>query len=296
MGFARSEVPLDRDASGPFLPWIVAVMVYLATLALASAIATNKVVTRWDSGLAGRMTLQIPVVPVEVDPADQATRVARGLELLRAAPFVTEAHALEAEEVARLLEPWLGPSLSDHDLPVPALIAITADPAEASDLAALKRQLDHAVPGAELDDHQRWLGRLLDLARSIEVVAGLVVALVGLAAVITVIFVTRTGLAIHRPVIELLHLIGAQDSYIATQFQWNALRFGSFGGLVGLGLAAATVLAVSALLGRIESGLLPDLTLSAGEWTLLALVPVATATVAMVTARLTVVHALARLP
>jgi cell division transport system permease protein len=242
------------------------------------------------------MTLQIPVVPVEVDPADQATRVARGLELLRAAPFVTEAHALEAEEVARLLEPWLGPSLSDHDLPVPALIAITADPAEASDLAALKRQLDHAVPGAELDDHQRWLGRLLDLARSIEVVAGLVVALVGLAAVITVIFVTRTGLAIHRPVIELLHLIGAQDSYIATQFQWNALRFGSFGGLVGLGLAAATVLAVSALLGRIESGLLPDLTLSAGEWTLLALVPVATATVAMVTARLTVVHALARLP
>jgi cell division transport system permease protein len=296
MVFGRGEVPLDRDASGPFLPWIVAVMVYLATLALASAIATNKVVTRWDSGLAGRMTLQIPVVPVEVDPADQATRVARGLELLRAAPFVTEAHALEAEEVARLLEPWLGPSLSDHDLPVPALIAITADPAEASDLAALKRQLDHAVPGAELDDHQRWLGRLLDLARSIEVVAGLVVALVGLAAVITVIFVTRTGLAIHRPVIELLHLIGAQDSYIATQFQWNALRFGSFGGLVGLGLAAATVLAVSALLGRIESGLLPDLTLSAGEWTLLALVPVATATVAMVTARLTVVHALARLP
>ena len=43
MGMRRSEVPLDRDASGPFLPWIVAVMVYLATLALASAIAANKV-------------------------------------------------------------------------------------------------------------------------------------------------------------------------------------------------------------------------------------------------------------
>jgi cell division transport system permease protein len=296
MGFARSEVPLDRDASGPFLPWIVAVMVYLATLAVASAIATNKVVTRWDSGLAGRMTLQIPAAPVGADPAEQATRVARALEVLRAAPFVAEARALEAGEVARLLEPWLGESLSDHDLPLPALIAIAAEPAETSDLAALKRRLAQAVPGAELDDHQRWLGRLLDLARSIEVVAGLVVALVGLAAVITVIFVTRTGLAIHRPVIELLHLIGAQDSYIATQFQWHALRFGSFGGLVGLALAAATVLAVGALLGRIESGLLPDLALSMGEWTLLALVPIATAAVATVTARLTVVHALARLP
>jgi cell division transport system permease protein len=97
-------------------------------------------------------------------------------------------------------------------------------------------------------------------------------------------------------VIELLHLIGAQDSYIAAQFQWHALRFGCFGGLVGLALAGVTVLAVGALLGRIESGLLPDLALSAGEWTLLALVPVATAMVATVTARLTVVHALARLP
>ncbi len=292
MGFARSEVPLDQDASGPFLPWIVAVIVYLATLALASAIATNKVVTRWDSGLAGRMTLQIPAAPVG---ADQATRVAGALEVLRAAPFVVEARALEAEEVARLLEPWLGEGLSDLDLPLPALIAITAEPAEASDLAALKRRLGQAVPGAELDDHQRWLARLLDLARSIEAVAGLVMALVGLAAVITVIFVTRTGLAIHRPVIELLHLIGAQDSYIATQFQWHALRFGCFGGVVGLALAGATVLAVGALLGRIESGLLPDLALSMGEWALLALVPVVTATVATVTARLTVVRALARL-
>src|SRR3546814_1946131 len=70
------------------------------------------------------------------------------------------------------------------------------------------------------------LARLLDLARAVELMALVVVLLVVLAASIMVAFVTRMGLAAHQRSIELLHMIGAQDSYVARQFQNHALRFG----------------------------------------------------------------------
>jgi len=123
-----------------------------------------------------------------------------------------------------------------------------------------------------------------------------IVLLVGLVAVLAVVFVTRTGLSIHRNVIEILHLIGAQDNYIAKQFQRHSLALGLRGGMIGSALALATILTIGYMLGRVESALVPVVLLSLPEWALLALLPFATAGIAMVTARMTVLGTLARMP
>src|SRR3546814_9271729 len=96
-----------------------------------------------------------------------------------------------------------------------------------------RSRLETLAPGVLVDDHQRWLARLLDFAHAVELMALVVVLLVVLAASIMVAFVTRMGLAAHQRSIELLHMIGAQDSYVARQFQNHALRFGLRGGLIG---------------------------------------------------------------
>jgi cell division transport system permease protein len=123
-----------------------------------------------------------------------------------------------------------------------------------------------------------------------------VVLLVVLAASIMVAFVTRMGLAAHQRSIELLHLIGAQDAYVARQFQGHALSFGLRGGILGVLLALPTLYLARVLLQRIDSGLLPELTLRPYEWSLFILLPVAAALVTMLTARVTVLRTLARLP
>src|SRR3546814_6586819 len=79
-----------------------------------------------------------------------------------------------------------------------------------------------------------------------------VVLLVVLAASIMVAFVTRMGLAAHQRSIELLHMLGAQDSYVARQFQNHALRFGLRGGLIGLLGALPTLYLARLLLQRID--------------------------------------------
>jgi cell division transport system permease protein len=123
-----------------------------------------------------------------------------------------------------------------------------------------------------------------------------VVVLVVLAACIMVAFVTRMGLAAHERSIELLHLIGAQDSYVARQFQNHALSLGLRGGLLGLVCALPTLYLARLLLQRIDSGLLPELSFLPHEWSYFVLLPVAAALVTMLAARVTVLRTLARLP
>jgi cell division transport system permease protein len=291
----QRDVPLDRDASARFLPWLIAFMVYLATLALAAAIAVANVTERWDSGLAGRLTVQVPPPAADASTADQAARIDAVLAELRQFAGVISAAQLSDQEMAALLEPWLGDAADSADLPLPAMIAVTVDPQDPPRLSAMQTALDAVAPGATVDDHQRTLGRLLEVARTLQLLAVLVVALVGAAAIVTVVFVTRTGLSIHRNVIELLHLIGAHDAYVARQFQRHALRLGLGGGALGVALALATVWALGRWIGRDAGALVPDLAFQPWQWGVLAAVPLAAALVAMVTARTTVLRTLAKL-
>ena len=294
-GRRRQAVPLDHDASGRYLPLLVAIMVYLAALALAGAMVANKLAARWDRGLAGALTVQLP--PAAAGSEDSGDPVLQGVaDLLAETEGVVSVEVMHTGAIAALLEPWLGDTALIGDLPLPRLIAVTVDPEAPPDLTALRRAVLSIAPGSLVDDHQRWLSHLLDLARAVEIMAAVVVALVVLAAAIMVAFVTRMGLAAHDQAIELLHLIGAQDSYVARQFQNHSLSLGLRGGLIGLLCALPTLYLARHLLERVESDLLPDLSLKPYEWSLLVLLPVASALVTMLTARITVLRTLARLP
>jgi cell division transport system permease protein len=239
----------------------------------------------------------VQVPPPETGETDaQEAAIDRVIELLLDTKAVRSAEVLEPDEIAALLEPWLGAGATHGELPMPTLISVGVDPAAAPDYRDLARRLAEAAPGTVLDDHQSWLGQLLDLARAIELVAALIVILVGASAVAMVIFATRMGLAIHGRVIELLHLIGAQDAYVAHEFEAHALKHALRGGVAGLLLAIATVALVARLFKRLDSALLPELTLSPMEWAALAALPLAIALVAMLTARFTVLGNLGRMP
>lgn len=284
-----------RSGTDRSVPWMIAPMAYLATLALALAMALSGLVARWDVGLAGTLTAQLPAAAA----ADQrAAGVAAALGAIRATPGVRQAAALDEAEIARLLAPWLGEDLLPSDLPLPLLIDIRLEPGAAVDVEALRGRLAEAAPGATLDDHSGWLGELRGLAGAVQGAALGIVLLIGLAAVVTVVFVIRTQLAIHQPVIELLHQLGATDLTIAQEFERHALAFGTAGGTIGLALGVATVLGVAAFAGGggEAAALLPGLTLAVWQWLALLLVPAATAGLAALTARLTVLRALAGLP
>ena len=151
------------------------------------------------------------------------------------------------------------------------------------------------VPGTSVDDHRIWLKRLVRLIQTVEGLATLVLVFIALATVGTVVFTTRTGLDIHREAIEVLHLIGAQDSYVAGQFASRAFFLGLKGGIFGLLLAVPTLLGIGYLAQKMDSSLLPDITLGPVHWSVLAGLPLVVSLIAMVTARMTVMKTLSRM-
>lgn len=288
----RCDLALNTDPARRLLPWLLAMIVYLAGLSLAGMMSLGSAVDRWDTGLKGTVTVQVP--PGKAGTADASME--KLLSLLRKTPGVTAVRALGAEETAALLEPWLGKATLGGDLPLPRLIDVKIRTDPGPDLKALADALAASVPGVVMDDHRKSLSRLIAFARAVELVAFAIVLLVALATVVMVIFITRTGLAIHQEGIELLHLMGALDGYVSRQFQSAAFGLGLKGGAIGIGLTAVTVAVLGHMAGAVGAGLLPRLDLSPLQWLALLGIPLGITAIVMIATHVTVVRALKRLP
>ena len=282
----------DNEGAGRFLPWVIAVMTFLATLLMAGALVTDTAIRGWSTSLTGTLTVEIAADP----DADMAARVEDAVTLLRATAGVRDARSLARDEIALLLEPWLGQDNLIDDLPVPRLIDVQLDAAHGLDIDRLSRRLAERVPGARVDDHTAWLDRLVQLARSLQVLAAGIVLLIGLAMACVIVFATRAAFAAHHDVIEVLHLIGARDAYIARHFQNHALAMGLRGGVAGLLLAALTLLPLGYAATDLGMPVLPELLPPPLQAATLLTIPAAAAMIALVTARTTVLRALSRMP
>ena len=287
----RLDLPFGRDATGRFLPWIIALMVYLAVLGGVGLMLLGDTLRDWNRSLSTTLTVQLPA-------DSSAGRIDTAVAALKQTPGIASVHALAPDETARLIAPWLGPGVAVDALPLPHLVDLHLVPATDIDLAALRQKLTAIDPGAELADHRTALTELHGFAVRVEAVIGAGVAIVVVLLVLTVVFSARTGLAIHQPVVEILHLLGAPDRYIAQQFQTHALWLGLRGGAIGGIVAAATIV----ILGRAAGAISMPLPISSPGlldwrmWGLLVATVVVAGLVAMVTARATIARRLARMP
>lgn len=284
-----TDLPLNEDPASRYLPWTVGLLVFLATLSLAVGMFLASAGENWRRSLTGTLTVQVPA------GVDQASSVQSAVELLRASPGVGSVRRIPDLEISSMLEPWLGADVSALDLPMPALIDAEVLDGQSLDLEALATRLAAVAPGTTVDEHAVWLRRLTDLAAIAAIVSLSVMVFVLASAVMTVVFTTRTGLSIHSDVVEVLHLIGAQDSYIARQFQIHTLWLAGIGAAIGFALAAAAILVVQIYGGRLSGGLLPVFALDGLQWLLLCLMPMAAVLLVVTTAGMTVKRVLGRM-
>ncbi len=286
-------LPLRADEGGRFLPAIVAIMTLLALLALAGALAVNRGAQSWDREVTGSATVQVLPGP---DAAEVSVRVEAATKLLLAQPGVLLAQPLPAAAGAALVAPWLGELTGAAELPIPRLIAVTVDPAIVSQDGL--REALKAVPGTRYQDHLTWLEPIRRAATAARWLAAAVLAVIGGAAVLTVLFATRTSLAVQQDVIEVLHLIGARDGYIAGGLARQTMGRALLGAFVGALLAVVVLLLLPMFLTSAAEApaLLRGVQLSALDWVWIILLPFALSILAAGAAYLAALRGLARLP
>jgi cell division transport system permease protein len=210
-------------------------MTFLASLTTGSVMLVRAAASEWQADVAREITIQIrPVAGHDID-----LEVTKATIITRASPGIAEVRPYSKEEATHLLEPWLGSGLQLDDLPVPRLIVARIAPGGAPDLTQLRQTLGEQIPGVTLDDHRSFVERMRAMSRAVVAIGVGVLLLMLAATVLSVVFATRAAIASNRPVIEVLHLIGAKDSFIARHFQQHFLQLGLKGGLIGGGSAIA---------------------------------------------------------
>ena len=277
----------------------MAVMCYLACLAIGALILIDRAVDNWSKGLSREVTVQVR----EVEARDIDEDVAAVLGVLKDTRGVTGAEDIGRKAAEKLLEPWLGSEGLDA-LPVPRIIRVTVNPAEPPDFDALAEQLRAMTPGASLDTHRRWEDELMRMAGTLTALASLILLLISGSAVAMVVFATRAVLDANRQTVDVLHLVGAEDRYIARAINRRFLATGLWAGGLGVLLALLTFFVLG------HAGLPQADGLAAASRSLfyipgtrwwvvpLALlsVPIAATLLALVTSRITLLRMLRTLP
>jgi cell division transport system permease protein len=244
----ESSIVPKRSIAGRALVAVVAIMTFLASLTTGAVMLVRTAALDWQSEVAREVTIQVR--PTQGRNLD--SEVERVLDIAREVPGISETRPYSKEESARLLEPWLGSGLALEDLPVPRMIVLKLAPGGA-DLALLKRLLNERTVGASLDDHRAWIERMRTMAQT-AVIGGVMLLILMLAAtVLSVIFATRGAMATNRPIVEVLHFIGAKSGFIAGQFQRHFLLLGLEGGIIGGGMAML-LFGLIGILGRGSTG------------------------------------------
>jgi cell division transport system permease protein len=292
-GFGAGESGIMPQArlSGP-MPWVIAIMVALTVIALAAGLTLNNLIDQASAELEGGVTVQILEPRAEI----RRTETLAAEEALRALPGVRSTQAVPQEEVDALIEPWLGIDEGagpGFEIPVPALIDVRlkGEAGEAA-IASIRGGLAEASPSARVDAQADWLKPVFGAIASLQWLAIALVALLALALAAAVLLAARTALGTNRDTIEIVHLLGGTDRQIARIFQRSIGIDAVGGGIVGFTMALVVILFLSRRFAGLGAGMVDAGALAWGDWLLLALVPVISVLLAMLTARLTVLHAL----
>ena len=294
---ARGEttiVPKDSIA-GNALTAVVAIMMFLAAVTSGGVAMVIGAASEWQSDISREMTIQIrPTSGNDID-----AQVLKAESLARATPGVVEVRTYSKAQSDRLLEPWLG-GLSLDELPLPRMIAVRVGPRARLDVSALRQTLTAQVAGASLDDHRGWIDRMRRMAAA-AVAGGIgIFGLVLAATVLSVAFATRGAMASNRPIVEVLHFVGAKEAYIARQFQRHFLVLGLKGGAIG-GIAAIAFLALAGPVSGLFVGsageaqataLFGAFSIGTGGYAMVVLEVILIAAITAVTSRQVVIHTL----
>jgi len=229
----RVPTPIVPSGSiaGRSLAAVVAIMTFLAALTTGAVMMVVSAASDWQSDVGREVTIQVRPVSGRDIEADVRTAV----ELARASAGIADVRAYTKAQSEQLVEPWLGSGLALGELPIPRMIVVKILSGVTPDFVGLRNALAAKVPSASLDDHRGWIDRMRTMAETAVAAGVAIFVLVVAVTVLSVTFATRGAMATNRPIVEVLHYVGATDGFVARQFQQHFLVLGFKGGMIGGG-------------------------------------------------------------
>ncbi len=249
--FARGNAPIVPPGSvtGSSLTLVVAIMSFLASLTAGGVYVVFNAANVWTNKISAEITVQIQQRPGDGGD-DKTAEIARFISdqngVRRVTPFTRE-------QSLKLVEPWIGKSEVLKTFAIPRLIAVEIDRDNPPDISTLKKVLEAKYPGALLDDHGHWRAEIRRLTRLLELAGMGMLFLMATATGAVIIAAATSSLASNREIVSVLNFVGAEEKFIARQFEAHFLWVGIKAGILGAGLAAIVFLCLPYLTEGVSS-------------------------------------------
>ena len=244
-----------RQDNARTLITVLAIMAFIASLALVFALSANRLKTDWQSDLSRSATIQVMLENSEV----RDLKIKSALSILETQLPAASIKELSSDDAKALLRPWLGSVDLPDDLPIPALISVEFPSAADLNIEALQSQLLAEGLIVDIDDHSRWSAQIKRTGRGLLASALAMLGLVFFACAAVSAFATQAALSAQKDVIRVLLQVGASDKFVTKLFIKQAGKRGLISGFIGVILGT-----IAALIARIrrnaDTALLPDLT------------------------------------
>ena len=216
------------------LPTVIALITFVMSLLLLMTLSAVLFVVQVNRDQSNELTVQLPA---SLDGGKQQQQIDGMVSVLTAFHSVREVRVLSKSDVAALLQPWLGDQETLFTLPLPSVIAVGVTKDQPLKTDVLLQELRSIAPDVVLDDHRNWYstfslfsGKLLGLLAFLLVAASL-------SLVFLIAFALKTSLVVHGRTVEILHLVGASDFFIARQFSHLVLKLSAIGAVLGAMIA-----------------------------------------------------------
>ncbi|MBX2806357.1 MAG: ABC transporter permease [Hyphomicrobiales bacterium] len=226
----KAPIVPPGSVTGRALIWVIAIMGFLFSLTAGAVYMIDDSRRAWLSDVSSEITVEVKPEGTrqEVDNlARQITDFLTGQNSVRDVQLLTE------EQSAELIEPWLGQISAIAELPIPRLIAVQLDVNDPPDITSLRAVLRNKFPTAALDDHRAWQQQIRRVTGSLALAGIAVMLLMAAATVGIIVSAARSAIASNKEIVEVLNFVGAEEKFIARQFELHFLKVGIKAGVVG---------------------------------------------------------------
>ena len=265
-----SELPIDEGYSKTFLKVCVGVAVFLVAITLAGVLGINSMFENSRKQVVSNFTVQVLPQPNYEDSNEDLLNVVHFLEKY---PDVEQVSVLSDEDLRALLEPWLGNNVDVEMLPIPKLLDVKISSGNLFDYKELAVRLSEVSYNASINDHNMWLSRLLRFINSLKVLALTVLILVLSATVVSIVYAAKTSLNVHKDTINILHIMGATDEYIAINYVKQIAKVTLFAGIIGMLVSVPAIMVIGNMAKGVEAGIFNSVSFGSLEWFYILLLP-----------------------
>lgn len=220
-------LPKRKETDRPLLV-VLAIMAFLATLALLAGRQGLRLGAEWQTELYGTASLQV----FDVASENQDIIIERVTDQLETYTPALKVNILSQADMTARLEPWLGPNAQAEELPFPLFFTLESE----RDIDP--RQIENWLSALNLnifvDNHATWQREFQDVGRALYRTALLVLILVLAASAVIAGFATQSVMSAFSPTLRVIYRSGASRPFVARLFILRTLKLASRGAFIGV--------------------------------------------------------------